>query len=228
MIAIIAAMDKEVSAIEQELNNKEAIIISNISIIRGQLEEKDVIVMKSGVGKGYAAMATAILLEHFEINFVINIGTAGGLCQEQHILDAVVSERVVQHDYDTSPIDGDAGRGLYFDADKDLANICMKVLRRMNISVHHGVIASGDCFVAREEDIKRIQVYYPKAICAEMEAGAIAQVCAHYEMPFVVLRSLSDIAHKQDSHMDFLEYVECAAKRSATFCREFMKEYTFS
>lgn len=228
MIAIIAAMDKEVSAIEQELSKKEAINISNISMIRGELEGRDVIVMKSGVGKGYAAMATAILLERFDIEFIINIGTAGGLNQDQNILDAVVSERVVQHDFDTSPVDGEAGLGLYFDADQALAETCRKVLTRMNIAVHHGLIASGDCFVARDEDVNRIKKYYPNAICAEMEAGAIAQVCAHYKMPFVVLRSLSDITHKADSHMDFIEYVEYAAKRSAEFCREFMKEYTLS
>ena len=142
---------------------------------------------------------------------------------QQNILDAVISTQVVQHDYDTSPVDGADGIGLYFEADQDLCDMCEQALNKLGVVVHRGLVASGDQFVAREAQLQRLNELFPDAVCAEMEAGAIAQVCAHYHIPFVVLRSLSDVAHSKDSHMDFMTYVEHASSRSASFCRELMK-----
>ena len=223
MIGIIAAMEKEMDAITSLLTNKEEYKVSGIAMVKGSIKGKNVIVMKSGVGKGNAAMATTILFENFVITAVINIGTAGGLKKDQQVLDAVLSTRVVQHDFDTSIIDGNDGLGLYYDADAKLIDACDQVLTSMGVRVFRGSVASGDQFIAEDEKRERIETLFPDAICAEMEAGAIAQVCSHYHVPFVVLRSLSDVAHKEDSQMDFLIYVEHAAKRSATLCQELME-----
>ena len=223
MIGIIAAMEKEMDAITSLLTNKEEYKVSGIAMVKGSIKGKNVIVMKSGVGKGNAAMATTILFENFVITAVINIGTAGGLKKDQQVLDAVLSTRVVQHDFDTSIIDGNDGLGLYYDADAKLIEACDQVLPSMGVRVFRGLVASGDQFIAEDEKRERIETLFPDAICAEMEAGAIAQVCSHYHVPFVVLRSLSDVAHKEDSQMDFLIYVEHAAKRSATLCQELME-----
>lgn len=221
MIAVIAAMDSEVSAIVSKMN-AEAKKIHGIEFYEGTLENKDVVVMKSGVGKGNAAMSTTILLEHYPVEQIVNIGTAGGLKENENILDAVLSERVVQHDFDTSPIDGEAGIGLYYDADPKLLAICEAALKDLDVTVHKGLVASGDQFIAGEAT-KNLCDKFPDAMCAEMEAGAIAQVSAHYQVPFVILRSLSDVACKPDSHMDFQEYVKHASERSAMFTQELMR-----
>lgn len=221
MIAVIAAMDSEVSAIVSKMN-AEAKKIHGIEFYEGTLENKDVVVMKSGVGKGNAAMSTTILLEHYPVEQIVNIGTAGGLKENENILDAVLSERVVQHDFDTSPIDGEAGIGLYYDADPKLLAICEAVLKDLDVTVHKGLVASGDQFIAGEAT-KNLCDKFPDAMCAEMEAGAIAQVSTHYQVPFVILRSLSDVACKPDSHMDFQEYVKHASERSAMFTQELMR-----
>ena len=223
MIAIIAAMDSEVDAIVSIMEACEHIEKSGISFVKGTLESTSLLVMKSGVGKGSASMATTILLENFPIDRILNIGTAGGLRQEQSVLDAVISNQVVQHDFDTSAVDGKEGIGLFFEADHDLGDLCECALQHMDVHVHRGLVASGDQFVAKDEDFTRLTTYFPNAICAEMEAGAIAQVCAHYHVPFVVLRSLSDVACHKDSHIDFGTYVVKAAQRSAAFTRELMK-----
>ena len=120
MIAVIAAMDKEVDAIVSIMESHEHLMKSGIDFDKGILAGKELLVMKSGVGKGNAGMATTILLENFSIDCIVNIGTAGGLQVQQNILDAVISTQVVQHDYDTSPVDGADGIGLYFEADQDL------------------------------------------------------------------------------------------------------------
>lgn len=221
MIAVIAAMDSEVSAIVSKMN-AEAKKIHGIEFYEGTLENKDVVVMKSGVGKGNAAMSTTILMEHYPVEQIVNIGTAGGLKENENILDAVLSERVVQHDFDTSPIDGEAGIGLYYDADPKLLAICEAALKDLDVTVHKGLVASGDQFIAGEAT-KNLCDKFPDAMCAEMEAGAIAQVSAHYQVPFVILRSLSDVACKPDSHMDFQEYVKHASERSAMFTQELMR-----
>lgn len=224
MIGIIAAMDSEVTAIVQILKQKEELNKSGIYMVKGMIGTQPVIVMKSGVGKGNAAMSTTILLENFQIEKLVNIGTAGGLDPSQEILDAVVSTSVVQHDFDTSPVDGKDGIGLFYEANKELMKQCQEVLEGLNIRVHCGLIASGDQFVAKDEQLAYLKAQFPEAVCAEMEAGAIAQVCTHYQIPFVVLRSLSDIAYRQDSHMDFQTYVQHAANRSAKFCEALVKK----
>lgn len=221
MIAIIAAMDSEVSAIVSKAETERK-MIHGIEFYEGYLENKNIVVMKSGVGKGNAAMSTTILLEHYAVDQIINIGTAGGLKENEDILDAVLSEQVVQHDFDTSPIDGEAGIGLYYPADKKLLKVCEETLTQLDITVHKGLVASGDQFIAGEAT-KKLCEKFPDAMCAEMEAGAIAQVCAHYEVPFVILRSLSDVACKPNSHMDFQEYVKHASERSALFTKELMR-----
>ena len=224
MIGIIAAMDSEVEAIVQLLKDKEEFIKSSIRMIKGMIGTQSVIVMKSGVGKGNAAMSTTILLENFQLEKLINIGTAGGLDSKQEILDAVVSTSVVQHDFDTSAVDGKDGIGLYYDANQELVKQCSDVLENLNIRVHCGLIASGDQFIAKDEQLAYLKEQFPNAICAEMEAGAIAQVCSHYHIPFVVLRSLSDIAYRNDSHMDFQTYVQHAANRSAKLCEALLQQ----
>lgn len=222
MIGIIAAMDIEVRAIT-ELMNASHHNQHGIDFYEGELAGHDVVIMESGVGKGNAALSTSVMTMLYPIERIINIGTAGGLKPEEQILDVIISERVVQHDYDTSILDGEEGIGLYFDADPEMVNIAKEVLKKMDTPTHCGLIASGDRFIAREEDLAVLMEKFPTALCAEMEAGAIAQVCAHFKLPFVVLRSLSDVACHSDSHMDFLEYAEKASKRSAMFCLEFMR-----
>ena len=217
MIGLIAAMPSEMDAITSCLSEPKEHNISGIKMVSGTIGNKEVVVMLSGVGKCRAALSTTILCEHFKLDEMINIGTAGGLKAEEEILDAVISTQVVQHDFDTSPLDGEEGIGLYFDANQAMIVRAVAVLEQNNVRVHCGLVASGDQFVARKDQLERLMTFFPNAICAEMEAGAVAAVCSHYQIPFVVIRSLSDVAVRDDSEMDFTQYVVHAAKRSADF-----------
>lgn len=221
MIGLIAAMEVEMNAIVAHLQQPKEQVISGIKMVQGSIAGKEVVVMLSGVGKCNAAISTTILCEHFALEQIINIGTAGGLKPEEAILDAVVSTSVVQHDFDTSPIDGEAGIGLYFEADAEMAKRSSEVLVQNGVKVHCGLVASGDQFVTSAQ-LEHITSLFPNAICAEMEAGAVAAVCTHYHIPFVVIRSLSDVACRKDSYMDFREYVKHASKRSAQFVKAYL------
>lgn len=225
MIGIIAAMRAEVDALLELMKQGEEFQKDGITFWEGKLADKDVVLMLSGVGKGNAAMATTLLMKNYPITTVLNIGTAGGLCGNQEVLDLVISEEVVQHDYDTSILDGKEGIGLWYRADQELVRLCKTIFTKRNERYHVGLIASGDQFIAEEKQLRILEQKFPKAMCAEMEAGAIAQVCSFFHVPFVVIRSLSDIAHKEKSHLDFCEYVHMASKRSAMLCKEVVQAY---
>lgn len=222
MIGLIAAMPSEMEAIVSCIEQPQKKVISGIEMVCGSICNKEVVVMLSGVGKCRTALSTTVLCEHFTLEGIINIGTAGGLKMEEEILDAVVSKQVVQHDFDTSPIDGEEGIGLYYQADEQMVQRSIIALQQQGIRVHCGLVASGDQFIARNDQLERLAHYFPDAICSEMEAGAVAAVCSHYQVPFVVLRSLSDVACRDDSEMDFSQYVVHAAKRSADFVKAYM------
>lgn len=220
MIAIIAAMQKEIDEMLSLCEKAEEKRLVNTTVYEAKLAGKDVVLCLSGVGKVNAAISTTILAQHYSLEAILNIGTAGGLKADEHVLDVVISNRVVQHDFDTSGIDGDSGYGLFYDADKDLLDKTRKVLDELAIPNHVGMVATGDQFIHEDAQIDRILKLYPDCICAEMEAGGIAQAAAYYKVPFIVLRSLSDVAVNDDSPMDFMNYVSIASRRSAEFTKQ--------
>ncbi|MGL5541327.1 MAG: 5'-methylthioadenosine/adenosylhomocysteine nucleosidase [Erysipelotrichaceae bacterium] len=222
MIAIIGAMQVEVDAICALMEQVERHTIHHTDFYTGTLAQRKVVVMRSGVGKGNAAMNTAILLQHFPVDQIINIGTAGGLLAEQKVLDVVISDYVVQHDYDTSALDGPAGLGLRFQASAALIEKAKALLASDAYQVYVGEVVSGDQFISDVNQLETLKAHFPNAICAEMEAGAIAQVASHFQVDFVVIRSLSDVALNPDSHLDCPVYVAQASERSAHFVKQYV------
>lgn len=224
MIGIIAAMRSEVDEMLKLVDHVKQIQKASFTFWQAQIDGHDIVIMLSGVGKGYAAMATTLLIQCYQPRMIINIGTAGGLCANEEVLDIVIGTHVVQHDYDTSAVDGEQGIGLLFSSDASLCEQCKKVCDQMKVRNHIGLIASGDQFIADEQKVSELRKRYPSALCAEMEAGAIAQVAACFQIPFVIIRSLSDIAVRKDNQLTFREYVCVAASRSAKMCLAIIKE----
>lgn len=225
MIGIIGAMDVEVQAIKNKMHNIEEINYLDSIFYKGNIKEKEVVLCKSGVGKVNAAIITTILLYHFDIDFVINIGTAGGMIPSQETLDIVISDRVIQHDFDTSYLDGPEGLGIYSQSDKSLGDKIKEAFDKNHIeaNIYFGDIISGDKFVGDNSLIKDLREKFPQAIACEMEAGAVGQACEKFSIPFVVIRSLSDIVDKDNSENDFLKNVEITSKRSADMVESFIE-----
>ncbi len=227
MIAIIAAMEEEVNAICQRMDKVEKHTIRNVKFYEGKLSGKEVVTMQSGVGKVSAAMSTTLLLDHYEVDCVVNIGTAGGLLESQEVLDVVISTKVAHHDVDVSAFNWPRG----FDQDKTCYKAdekCVELIKSIieeKDRVWVGPIASGDSFISTAAQVNEIKKYYPEAMCAEMEAAAVAQVCNLFNKPFVVVRSLSDITLVKDNHLTFNEYVVLASERSALWCDKFVAKY---
>ncbi len=229
MIAIIGAMNEEVKAITDRMSEVKEEVINNVTFYRGLMSGKEVVVMLSGIGKVKAAISTCNLFTHYDVEAVVNIGTAGGLSDQQKTLDVVVSTAVAPHDFDGPGNSGIFTKGmdqnpLAFSADSKLIELVTKIID-VNDRVFVGEIVSGDMFIYKNEQVEKITREFPNALCAEMEAASVGEVCTHYNKPFVVIRSLSDVAVVEGSEMHFDEYVVLASERSAIWCQKFVEEY---
>lgn len=216
MIGIVAAMDAEIHEFEKRMDVVDHTkTIAGCTLTYGKWQGKDVVLCKSGVGKAYAAMSCTILCMQGNIDSIINVGTAGGLTQDEQVLDVVISDKVVQADYDTSPLDGPSGVGLVYNSHEKLSQSCIDAANAMQIRYHVGTIASQDLFMSRDEDFEKLMNNFADSICSEMEAGAIGAVATKFNIPFVIVRCLSDVVHHNENPMEFSTYVSKASSQSA-------------
>ncbi|OZU89893.1 5'-methylthioadenosine/S-adenosylhomocysteine nucleosidase [Virgibacillus indicus] len=217
-IGIIGAMDEEIALLLENITEKEKITVANCLFVKGKLYDKEVVLLKSGIGKVNAAMGAAIMHEKFNPTHVINTGSAGGFSKNLEIGDIVISTQVVHHDVDVTAFNYAYGQvpGMpaMYPADSDLVLKAAEAVKKLSINYEEGLIATGDSFMEEPDHTAFVQNKFPAMIAAEMEAAAIAQVCYQYNTPFVIIRALSDIAGKKSS-ISFDAFLEKAAKNAA-------------
>lgn len=217
-IGIIGAMDEEIVLCRQNMSDVKEFARSGITYFQGRLHGKTIILCKSGVGKVNASICTQILIDDFGVDYVIFTGVAGGVDPDLNIGDIVISEDCRQHDIDASPLGFKRGEIPFastsvFLAHSDLIQLAQKSgaeLKDVNTVI--GRILSGDQFVADKEQVQRLYDEF-NGSCVEMEGAAVAQVCHLNQIPFVIIRSLSDKADGS-AHVNFLEFTKLAAERS--------------
>lgn len=228
MIGIIGAMDSEVEALFAQMSSKEKISINNLTFYKGELFGKDVVIVKCGIGKVNAALCAQLLILNFKVEKVINTGIAGATGASLKQYDFVVSTAAVYHDVDVQIFGYKPGQvpGMpeAFDADSALADVAVKAFEKSELAKKHkiikGLVASGDQFIAGSEQKNFIVSTFHPA-CVEMEGGAIAHACYANNVPFAIIRCMSDCA--DDSATE--EYSEAAAsKLSSAFLMEVIKE----
>ncbi len=229
LVAIIGAMDEEVVLIKGWLSNVTCKTIADCEFYFGTIDEQDVVLLKSGIGKVNAAVSTALLLSTFSPDHVINIGSAGGFDLELNVGDVVISDQVIHHDVDVTAFGYVMGQvpnmPAGFGADLGLVNkakLAIEELGAVNAKV--GLIATGDSFMSDPTRIQSVREIFPELMAVEMEAAAVAQVCHKFGTPFVVVRALSDIAGKESSQ-SFESYLEIAAKNSSLMVRSMLKSF---
>lgn len=226
-IGIIGAMDEEIALLLENITDKEEITVANCLFVKGRLFDEEIVLLKSGIGKVNASMATTIMHERFNPTHVINTGSAGGFSKNLEIGDIVISTHVAHHDVDVTAFDYAYGQvpGMpaIFSADTELILKAAEAVEKLPIKYEKGLIATGDSFMEDPRRTAFIQEKFPSMIAAEMEAAAIAQVCHQYNKPFVVIRALSDIAGKKSS-ISFDEFLEKAAIHAAQLIMLVIKE----
>lgn len=227
-IAIIGAMEEEVAYLRENIENAESVVIANTEYTTGQMHGVDVVLLKSGIGKVNAAMGTAVLLEKFKPDYIINTGSAGGYNPDLSVGDIVISTEVRHHDVDVTAFDYEYGQvpqlPAAFMADEKLVALAEKVVKGIDgVGVGKGLIATGDVFMSDPERVRFVREKFPELQAVEMEAAAIAQVAYQFNVPFVITRALSDIAGKE-SDVSFDQFLEKAALHSADLAIGIVKE----
>ena len=198
VIGIIGAMDAEVDSLKAAAGARNATTIAGMEFYAGDLEGKSVVIVKCGMGKVNAGICAHTLINYFGCTKVINTGVAGSLDDRLDIGDIVVSIDAVQHDFDVSAIGFAKGEipytGLYaFPADEGLRAAAVSAAREVgpHLQVFEGRVCSGDQFISTKEQREAITSSFG-GMCCEMEGAAVAQVCYLNDVPFVVIRAISD------------------------------------
>lgn len=216
-VAIIGAMEEEIEVFRSLLTDAKEQKFAHISLIEGSIHNKDVIVLQSGIGKVNAAMTATMVMEKYSPRAIINTGSAGGFAHQLDVGDIVISTDLVQHDVDVTAFNYVHGQvpGLpeTIPAHKKLISIAQKAMDVVGLPSESGLIGSSDVFMEDPKKVAAVRRLFPTMLAAEMEGAAIAQVCYQYDVPFVVIRSLSDIAGKESS-VSFDEYIQTAAKHA--------------
>ncbi len=226
VIGIIGAMDVEVDGLKKNIDVLETVKVAGIEFIRGIINNTEVVVAKSGVGKVYAAACAQIMILKFKPDFILNTGVCGSLTKELKACDVVVGEKVLQYDMDTSPLGDPIGlisgiNKIYFDCDDKLGAVLLEILRNKGINYKKGIIATGDKFINDSALVKRLNTDF-NAIAGDMESGSIGQVCYINDVPFGILRSISD-SGDESSNIDYAQTVEFAARVTVEVVLELCK-----
>ena len=225
MIGIIGAMDEEVHQIVNEMEIQKVESKASMTFNMGKLAGKDVVIVRSGIGKVNAAVCTQILVDDFDVDYIINTGIAGSLKSEIDIADIVISDDVLHHDMDASGFGYALGQiprmeTLSFKADEKLIALakdsCAHVIPQ--VGVHIGRIVSGDQFISNKEVKDKIISNF-SGYCTEMEGAAIAQAAYLNKVPFLILRAISDKAD-DSATMDYPTFEAQAIKNSVLLIRE--------
>lgn len=218
-IGIIGAMEVEVAILKEKMEDVRIIKKASMDFYEGILAGKKVVVVRSGIGKVNAGICAQILADVFSVDAIINTGIAGSLNKNINIGDIVLSTDVVQHDMDATGFGYRKGQipqmpVFFFNADDNLCRLAAEVCKEVNpdIQVFEGRIASGDQFVC-DQDVKNRIVSEFSAYATEMEGAAIGQAAYLNEIPFLVVRAISDKADGS-AQMDYSEFEKAAVDHS--------------
>jgi len=216
---IIGAMEPEVAILKSKLENVQTEEYSGYKFYSGQIEGNDVVLVQSGIGKVAASMATLLMIDKFSPDYIVNTGSAGGFDQSLKVGDIVIGSELRYNDVNVTAFGYEIGQlpanPPAYIPHADLVDAAKDSISSLeNIQTLVGQITTGDTFMTAEDDIAKARENFPKMAAVEMEGAAIAQTCYQCNVPFVVIRSMSDIAGKE-SPTSFEAYLETASVNSS-------------
>ncbi len=226
MIGIIGAMEEEIMILRDNITHLEEITIAHVKFYKGQLNNKDVVLTLSGIGKVNASISTALLINEFSPDAILNTGSAGALDHSLNIGDVLIGTKAMYHDADARAFGYELGQipnmPLAYEADNDLAELAQAVIEKQQLTGRLGLIVSGDSFIGEVKQREHIKAHFPEAMAVEMEATAIAQTCYQFKVPFIVTRAVSDLANGE-ANVTFDEFIGKAAKSSSEIVLQMLK-----
>ena len=227
-VGIIGAMEEEVNILKEKLVDLKTLKKMGMIFHQGLLQDVNVIVLQCGVGKVAAAVGTTIMIDLFSPDLIINTGSAGGMSTDLSVGDVVISTDVRYNDVDVTLFGYEYGQlpkmPPGFTPDESLVQSAKKAaLKITNIHITEGLITTGDSFIHDPERAEFIQSKFPPIKATEMEAAAIAHVCHLAKVPFLIIRSISDVPGVE-SKQSFEDFILVAGKNSALLVEEIIKE----
>nr|WP_314546998.1 5'-methylthioadenosine/adenosylhomocysteine nucleosidase [uncultured Empedobacter sp.] len=232
IIGIIGAIPQEINGVVNLLTNKQEHKIGRRSYFTGKLNNQKVVVVYSRVGKVAASATVTTLILEFNVSELIFTGVAGGIHADVKIGDIVLGQSLIQHDMNAQPLfpayEIPMLGKAYFEADSSQLEVATtaileileeqhlhnviseKDLDKFNIhqpQLHVGLIGSGDLFFSTNSQKEKLQQNLPEMLCVEMEGAAVAQVCYEFDIPFIIIRTISDDADDH-STLDFNSFIE--------------------
>ena len=224
-IGIIGAMEEEINILKEKMQVEKVEKKAGMEFFQGILSGKNVIIVRSGIGKVNAAICTQILADDFGVEAVINTGVAGSLRNEINIGDIVLSSDSLQHDMDATGFGYELGiiprmDTSIFKADESMIKMAKKVCEEVNpdIQVFIGRVVSGDQFISDSEK-KQFLIKEFGGYCTEMEGAAIAQAAHLNNIPYLVIRAISDKAD-HSAEMDYGEFEAKAIEHTVKLVSE--------
>jgi len=200
-IGIIGAIDQEIKIFKKVIIDKQVKNIGQFQIYIGKFKKNNIFLIKSGIGKVSASIAAMILINFFKINIIINSGSAGSLHPELKIGDIIIPNKLCY--YDVNLINFGYARGQIpqypktFKINKNLYHVLIETAIKFNFKFATGLLITGDSFVRGENFINKLKLQFSYAIAVEMESTAIAQVCYQFNIPLIVVKSISDLSDTQ-------------------------------
>jgi len=218
-IAIMGAMPEEVAPIVSKLDNMKKTVYAANTYYEGSYNGQDIVVAYSKIGKVFATLTATVLIEKFGCELLLFSGVAGAISDDLQIGDLIIAKGLCQHDLDITAFGHPFGYvpegEVCIATDEKLRTIAKEVAKQKGLTLKEGIIATGDQFVANEERKKWIGDTF-KADALEMEGASVAVVCSSLNVPFFILRAISDSAD-MDASFNFDEFLESSAKISADF-----------
>ena len=224
-IGIIGAMKIEIEALAEKLDDRRDSVMSGITFHEGRLCGRDVVLAVCGVGKVFAAICAQTMILEFGVGAIINSGVAGGLDDRLKICSAVIADKVVEHDMDTSALGDPVGmisgiNKVYLEADSSMISALERATEDYPDGVLVGTVASGDQFIYENSKKEWLKATFGAAAC-EMEGAAIGHTAYVNNIPFAVFRTISD----GGDEMDFVTFSKIAAERAQSVILKFLQIY---
>ena len=235
LTGILAPMPEEIDILLKHMHVEEIYEAGKRKFYLGTIKGKNCVVSLSRIGKVASAVTAAMMIQHFKVDRMIVTGVAGGIAQDLNIGDIVIAQTCLQHDMDCRPLFPQFEAPLLgkarFECDALLVEqarqSCEEFLKKElydfvsrthleELGIHApkvltGTLVSGDQFIGTIDQLNRIKSEIPDAYFVEMEGAAVAQVCYEYDIPLVVVRSISDKADAI-AHVDFSNYIKEVAR----------------
>ena len=227
-IGIIGAMEPEIELLKRAMViEREEKLIHTTAFI-GTLNQQDVVLVQSGIGKVNASIIAALMCDKYELDYLINTGVAGALSKKLSVTDMVISNQVAHHDVDASAFGYALGQvpgmPVAYESDSHLKDLALNILSlNSEIKGLEGLVVSGDSFIDNNEVKNDILTYFPDAFCVDMESSAIAQTAYQFNVPFLILRSLSDSAD-DSADMNYEEFLSKACVHSSEVVKSLLRE----